>query len=420
LPCLGAARSRARSRSWPSKLAAHAEGLIHRDIKPANILLERDTGRAVLIDFGLVRRANDAARLTAPGAVLGTADYIAPDQARGETADHRADLYALGVVMYRMLAGVLPFSGDTPTAVIYQHGHEPPPPLGSLVPDLPPQVVRLVEKMLAKDPVQRYQTAGEILEDLRALQGGQAGAVAPRTCAQTDAVGLRSAAPTAAEGRRTLPALLRSRGWRWAAVGSALALLGMLAIGNWPFFGQGEAAPPDNPPAAGKTVELGQPLPKSEWIDVLGRVDPQWDTVSGQWRRQGNDLAAGPEPFSRILLPVELEGGYDLSVEFTRHADRRWPTAIIFPVGSRSCMLYLDAWSVHGLERIDGRMVENRLNPAVRRPGVLINGQKYSVAISVRIEGDRAEIDAKLDGEPLVFLERQAVVAGPCPLLDLT
>ena len=109
--------------------AAHRAGLIHRDIKPANVLLDAATGRAVLVDFGLVRRMGEAERLTATGVIMGTVNYIAPEQARGHQVNGRADLYAVGVLLYQMLAGRLPFEADTPTAMIFQHAYEEPCPL---------------------------------------------------------------------------------------------------------------------------------------------------------------------------------------------------------------------------------------------------------------------------------------------------
>ena len=151
-----------------------------------------------------------------------------------------------------------------------------------------------------------------------------------------------------------------------------------------------------------KTIGPGQALPKSEWVDVLGAVDLDWDTVSGDWRRDGADVTTGPIPYSRIMLPVELEGSYDLKAEFTRLQRDDRSATILFPVGRRTCLLHLGAWSIHGLERIDGMITGDRLNPATRRPGLLINGQRYSVTLAVRLDGGKAKIDVTLDGQPLI------------------
>ena len=146
--------------------AAHEQGLIHRDIKPDNILLDRQSRRAMIADFGLVKAAQSATQMTATGMVMGTADYIAPEQARGLGVDQRSDLYSIGVILYQMFSGRLPFNADSPTAMMFQHSYEPPPPLHDLVPDEMAPVADVVMKLLAKDPDQRHPTADAVLEDL--------------------------------------------------------------------------------------------------------------------------------------------------------------------------------------------------------------------------------------------------------------
>lgn len=382
--------------------ATHAQGLVHRDITPANILIERATGRAVLIDFGLVRRMDGAARLTTPGAIMGTADYLAPEQARGRQADHRADLYAVGVLMYQLLAGRLPFSGDTATSVIFQHAHEHPQPLGALVPDLPPALVCMVERLLEKAPARRYQTAGEVLAELHAIGQTQGASNPPTDHAQQEAK-VPGIAPSAkADGRLRRFSMIAHRPGNRMALGVGLTAVVVLAVSAAWLSAPGATATVEDPAKSMVVVGRGERLPEAEWVDVLRVVDPSWDAVSGRWYYRGTDLTAGPEPFSRLMLPVELQGSYDLEFEFTRLTEHDWPTGLIFPVGSRACLLYLDAWQVHGLERINGRMVEDRLNPAVRRPSILLSGQRYAVTVAVRLEGDRAKIDVTLDGEPLV------------------
>ena len=152
---------------------AHGQGVIHRDIKPGNVLLHSKTDNipldqplaadvdAVLTDFGLVRLTN-AANQTASGIVSGTPAYMSPEQARGDQMDHRTDIYSLGVVMYEMLAGRVPFEGDSTISVILKHINEPPPPIENISPEL--QAV--IDCALAKDPNARYQTAQEMVNDL--------------------------------------------------------------------------------------------------------------------------------------------------------------------------------------------------------------------------------------------------------------
>ena len=147
--------------------AAHRQGLIHRDIKPGNILLDRVHQRALLADFGLVKSLAAVDGRTATGVVMGTVDYIAPEQGRGLPVDHRVDLYAVGVLAYQMLSGRLPFSADSPTALIFQHVYEPAPPLAD---DVPPALAAVVAKLMAKSRESRHASAEAVLADLQAVR----------------------------------------------------------------------------------------------------------------------------------------------------------------------------------------------------------------------------------------------------------
>jgi hypothetical protein len=153
--------------------AIHAQGLIHRDIKPSNVLIDRRTGRAMLVDFGIVRRIDEGTRPTATGTIMGTVDYIAPEQARGRKVDARADLYALGVLFYHLLAGRLPFEADTPTAMMFQHAYERPFPLQKAAPEVPQPLAAVVARMTAKNPNHRYASCAAVLADLQALLEGR-------------------------------------------------------------------------------------------------------------------------------------------------------------------------------------------------------------------------------------------------------
>jgi serine/threonine protein kinase len=139
--------------------AAHERGLIHRDIKAANLWLEAPTGRVKILDFGLAKPLQTASNFTAVGMVVGTPQYMAPEQARGETVDPRADLFSLGCVLYRLCAGQLPFDGKSALSVISAVILEEPTPLPELTSGMPKSLANLVKKLLAKNPADRPPSA---------------------------------------------------------------------------------------------------------------------------------------------------------------------------------------------------------------------------------------------------------------------
>jgi len=142
---------------------AHAQNLIHRDVKPGNAIIS-DDGLLRLTDFGLAKVAENL-KLTASGDTIGTLEYMAPEQARGN-AEKGSDIYSLGVIVYEMLTGRLPFEGNNQATLLYQHLHDPPPPLHQWNPSIPPGVEKVVLKAMAKDPAERYPTAGEFYQSL--------------------------------------------------------------------------------------------------------------------------------------------------------------------------------------------------------------------------------------------------------------
>ena len=144
---------------------AHSQGLVHRDVKADNIMLETATGRALVADFGIAGLVRDAAAV-AGGEVIGTPEFMSPEQALGEPVDARSDLYALGVVGYFALSGALPFEGAQATEVLAKQATEPPPPLSSVVPGVPRRLARAVEQCLEKDPADRPRTAEELVGQL--------------------------------------------------------------------------------------------------------------------------------------------------------------------------------------------------------------------------------------------------------------
>jgi tRNA A-37 threonylcarbamoyl transferase component Bud32 len=146
---------------------AHREGLIHRDIKPSNILLTRD-GRPLITDFGIAKAVHASTRLTRTGTSIGTPEYMAPEQIQGQSVDGRTDIYALGIVLYEMLTGQVPFSAQTPVATLYRQVNEPPPPLQQMNISIPAWLDAVVDSALAKRPDERFQRARDLAKALEA------------------------------------------------------------------------------------------------------------------------------------------------------------------------------------------------------------------------------------------------------------
>ncbi|MEJ2735611.1 MAG: ABC transporter substrate-binding protein [Anaerolineae bacterium] len=214
---------------------AHRHELVHRDIKPGNIIIG-PTGQVTLTDFGIARAAQET-RLTTAGTIMGTPEYMSPEQAWGEDVDYHTDLYSLAVVAYEMLSGRVPFRGTTPHAVLYKQIHEPPPPVQEIRPDLPASVDVVLVKALAKEPSKRYSTAGAFVDELtQALQGK---VIAPPEEAPTQAMAPAEVPPPSAQptppeaapapGKRPKAKPVPSRRslprWLWALGGLAVLLL---------------------------------------------------------------------------------------------------------------------------------------------------------------------------------------------------
>ena len=220
--------------------AAHAQGIIHRDIKPQNIFITSDN-QVKVMDFGIARSAGGTA-MTQTGTIMGTAQYISPEQAQGQTADQRSDLYSLGVVLYEMLTGKPPFDGDNPVSIAYKHVREDPLPPSMINPDISPELEAVVMKALSKNPENRYQNVVEMQADLeRCLEGFP---VYATPVLPPDQAGATRAYPVGGAPKRSLT-------WLWIII-IALLLLG-IGVGVWAIISSSSGVKVPN--VVGETTE---------------------------------------------------------------------------------------------------------------------------------------------------------------------
>ncbi len=211
---------------------AHQHGVYHRDVKPGNIMITPE-GAVKVTDFGIARALDDSEELTRTGAVIGTATYFSPEQAQGLPADERSDVYALGIVLYEMLAGKPPFTGESPVAVAYQHVSETAVSPDQVNPDAPRELAAIAEHAIRKNPTDRYQSADELRSDLlRYLAGSEPIAASAVVAAAPTALLTSSTAPVpgyppAVVGTQTFDAPVeeRSQTGYWAAVGALIVVL---------------------------------------------------------------------------------------------------------------------------------------------------------------------------------------------------
>ncbi|MDF2741563.1 MAG: serine/threonine protein kinase [Actinomycetia bacterium] len=234
--------------------AAHAAGLVHRDITPGNVLVD-PAGLVKVADFGIAKLAA-ASTMTGDGMLLGTAAYLAPEQAQGRPVDGRSDLYALGCVLYALVTGAPPFAGDSPVAVAARHLTEQPIPPSERNPRVGAALEAVILTALARDPADRYQSAAAMAKDLNRIIADTGPGSAPLTgtggAAPTDR--LPSSIPAGAVAVPMASTALRRPGWvRWALAG-AMGIVALVAVALWSRGGDPPAAPQPTQPAASTTT----------------------------------------------------------------------------------------------------------------------------------------------------------------------
>ncbi len=284
---------------------AHRAGVVHRDVKPGNVLIT-PSGIVKVTDFGIAR-AGTSEGLTQTGSVMGTATYFSPEQAQGLPCDGRSDVYSLGVVLYEMVTGTPPFSGDTPVAVAYKHVREDVQPPSQRVGALPPDFERIVLTAMAKDPDSRYQSADDLRTDLLRFQRGQPPIAAPVTAEVAAITGSMTAVqPTAAQqtvaaapvpstvARRTVEEERRRSRGPILAVIAALLLLGAAIVALVLLLGN----------SGGKTVAtpnvVNQPEATARFTLVAAGFKVKTEPVTSDTVPAGNVVSQSPTAGTKI------------------------------------------------------------------------------------------------------------------------
>jgi predicted Ser/Thr protein kinase len=324
--------------------AAHEKGLIHRDIKPANIWLEGKQGRVKILDFGLARAARGEGGLTQAGAIIGTPAFMAPEQARGEELDARADLFSLGCVLYRMCGGEQPFSGPDSISTLLAVASEDPRPLRSLNPTLPAGLERLVHRLLAKKRDERPASTQEVARELAALASKRAGEAPPAAAVIPPPPTRRAKAEKPARTEVEEPARPKARkkgaqGRSWlplAGIGAGVLLVlggGLLAwqltrtrnkggavTGGAVTKTKGLKGGPDKDGGkdGGKPPEIPviQPEAKEEFFN--GKDLTGWEGLSGHWSvKDGALVGATPAglKFNTFLCSKKKYRNFELKFE---------------------------------------------------------------------------------------------------------
>jgi predicted Ser/Thr protein kinase len=278
--------------------AAHAKGLVHRDVKPANILITVRDGEehAYLTDFGLAKRSDTLSGLTVQGDVVGTVDYMAPEQVTGDPTDARTDVYALGCVLYRMLSGRVPYERETTIATLFAHVHDPPPALEGPVADQYPELGMVLERAMAKHPEDRHLSAGDLARDAAAALRGT------RHTGRQAMVATGDAAPSGGPGVAG------------PVEGASAASAAAPSPPSAPPSGE-QAPPPDRPPGT------PGPLRRHRW-PALGALAALVVVVAAIIVLTSGGSAAKPQLFEAVLRPVpdnNVTGSGTAAVRLTGH-----------------------------------------------------------------------------------------------------
>ncbi|MGW1157506.1 Stk1 family PASTA domain-containing Ser/Thr kinase [Streptomyces sp. NPDC002513] len=299
---------------------AHRNGIVHRDIKPANVMLTRN-GQVKVMDFGIARAMGDAGMtMTQTAAVIGTAQYLSPEQAKGEQVDSRSDLYSTGCLLYELLTVRPPFVGDSPVAVAYQHVREEPQPPSVFDPEITPEMDAIVLRALVKDPDYRYQTADEMRQDIEACLDGQPVAATAAMSSvgyggypNDQATTALRAEPTAGATTMLPPMNPDDGGFGYddrpgrrrqkksntstilLVVAGVLVLVGAILIGKWMFTGNGVNGSAEVPNLVGQSLKDARQLATNADLKVGTVTSKPCDNQA-----KGDVCEQDPQPKSSV------------------------------------------------------------------------------------------------------------------------
>jgi serine/threonine protein kinase/Flp pilus assembly protein TadD len=288
---------------------AHRMGVVHRDLKPQNVMIDRE-GNAKIMDFGIARSVRGKG-LTEEGTIVGTPEYMAPEQVEGKKSDHRSDIYSLGIIMFEMLTGRVPFEGDTPLSVAVKQKTERPSDPRKLNVQIPEDVSRIILKCLQKDPAKRYQSTDQLLTELKAVE---------KKIPETDRIRAESRTPLT---REVTVKFKLNRVIFPAAAFIFLAVLGFIA---WSLFSPGSVAYPEN----------GKPS-----FAVMHFENNTGDTNLEHWRKALSDLLIADLSQSKFLNVLSPERLYDLMDEMNLLDIPSYSSRVLQDLAERAGVKYI-------------------------------------------------------------------------------
>jgi serine/threonine-protein kinase len=334
--------------------AAHGRKLVHRDVKPQNVLIDPD-GRAKVTDFGIARSL-EAEGLTATGRVLGTTDYVSPEQAMGEDVDERSDVYSLGVVLYEMLTGDVPYRAETQVGVAMKHVNDPMPDVQAVRPEVSAAVAAVVDRATAKDSRDRYRSVAEMVRDLEQtleIEAARRGGTTGEATSVLDSV----------------PPSRRSLGGRRSGAGIAMGILGIALIAAALVFGGdelknlGSGSSNSGPEVALESANAFDPPPgDGEEHSDQAQLAIDGDPTGSAWETETYQGTLGGKAGVGIYVDAGEEA--QVSAVEIRFADPGADVEIRTAPGQTSAPRTLDGWQVVGQENDAGTRARIELQGA--------------------------------------------------------